>query len=286
MTYLQLEVFLMIYENGSFTKTAEKLNMTQSAISHSIAALERDLNIILFDRGKKGVHINESGLLILPHVREIFNQQQIIIQKTMGLMNLELGVIKIGCIPSFTARLLPDLILGYRQKYPKIEFQILDGDYKEIALWIKEGKVDLGISVQQNEVEFLPFKQDPMNIVMSSSHPLANAQHLTIKDLIAEAYINVKGYEIIINQIMEKGGCKLDFTYNLHHNPSIIAMIEAGLGISILPELAIPHDNKKIQTVPLYPAFSRTIGLLLRSVHTLTPAAKSFMDFTLQYFAG
>jgi DNA-binding transcriptional LysR family regulator len=84
---------------------------------------------------------------------------------------------------------------------------------------------------------------------------------------------------------MEEGGCKLDFTYNLHHNPSIIAMIEAGLGVSILPELAIPHENRKIQTVPLYPAFSRTLGLLLRSTHTLTPAAKSFMDFTLQYFA-
>ncbi|WP_036746628.1 LysR family transcriptional regulator [Paenibacillus sp. UNC451MF] len=277
--HLQFEVFLKVYETGSFTKAAEKLNMTQSAVSHSIAALEKNLGIKLFERVNRTVKITQAGISILPHVREIFNQEEIIKQKARGLVDLEFGLIKIGCFPSFIANLLPGLIKKYNEMFPKIEFHVLEGDYNDIIEWVKEGSVDFGISINSSELTFEPLIHDSMLVVMSESHHLRDSPVVTIEDIATEPYINVKGYEKLLNEILRNTEIKLDVKYSFHNTYSIISAVEAGLGVSLLPELALPKHNAKICSKPLYPTFTRTIGTVIRSIETLTPASKSFLNF-------
>ncbi|WP_186381791.1 MULTISPECIES: LysR family transcriptional regulator [Paenibacillus] len=281
MTHLQLEVFLNIYETGSFTKAAQKLSMTQSAVSHSIAGLEKVLGIHLFERGHKMVKITEAGTLILPHVREIFNQEAIIRQKTAALLDCETGAIKVGTFPSFMANVLPEFLKAFKRQYPGINVEVFEGGYHEIHEWVHEADIDFGISIESEDHAFIPLMRDPMYVVMPIGHALQQLEVLTVESLSGEPYINVKGYETLLEEIMQNSGVRLNVQYHLHNTYSIISAVEAGLGITLLPEMALPKTTEKIYCTPLHPLFTRMIGIIHRSPSTLTPAAKSFVDFLM-----
>ncbi|MHA7966307.1 LysR family transcriptional regulator [Paenibacillus sp. CAU 1782] len=283
MTLLQLAVFIAIHEKGSFTKAAESLNMSQSAVSHSLQSLEAELGIELFDRNKREVRITEAGTSFLPHAREALNQTRIIEEKALSLTKLESGKVKIGCFPSFTANLIPKLLLGFHQKHPNIECIVTEGDYCDIAEWVKEGEVDIGFSVDpNNELTFNDLFDDPIHVVMSDTHRLNLQTTINIGSIAAEPYINVRGYEQLLNSILQNSSSRLNINYNLSNTFSIISIVRAGLGITLLPELAIPFDSKGISTRQLTPSFNRSIGLVTRSVSTPAPAVQAFMRYSLQ----
>jgi DNA-binding transcriptional LysR family regulator len=282
LNHLQLEVFLKIVETGSFTKAGEYLNMTQSAVSHSIASLEKNLGVKLFERIKRTMRLTPAGNVILPHAREIFNQESIIRQKTNKLLNVEFGTIKIACFPSFMTKWLPNLMRLYNRKYPKIDFQILEGDYNEITDWVNDGKVEIGFSIESADLCFEAFVRDSMLVVLPENSPLSHLSNVKLEDIAAFPYINVKGYEKLLDEILVGTGIRLNMKYSLHNTYSIISMVEEGFGVTILPELALPHYKARIHVKPLQPAFIRTIGCIFRSFETLSPAVKTFLSFIIE----
>jgi len=279
LNHLQLEVFLKIVETGSFTKAGENLNMTQSAVSHSIASLEKNLGVKLFERVNRTMRLTSAGNVILPHVREIFNQDSIILQKANKLLNVEFGTIKIACFPSFMTKWLPNLMRLYNRRFPKIDFQIIEGDYNEITDWVKDGKVDIGFSIESADLCFEAFVRDSMLVVLPENSPLSHLSDVKLEDIAKLPYINVKGYEKLLDEILMGTGVRLNVKYNLHNTYSIISMVEEGFGVTILPELALPRYQAKIHVKPLQPPFIRTIGCIFRSAETLSPAVKAFLSF-------
>lgn len=279
MTLLQLEIFIAIHESGSFTKAAESLSMSQSAVSHALQTLENELDLALFERNKRDVRITEAGLSFLPHAREALNQTRIIEQKALNLKKLDSGKVKIGCFPSFTSHLLPELLVTFRNTYPNIEYLIMEGDYSEIASWVKNGAVDIGFSINPRDgAVFHRLFDDPLYVLMAPHHRLSGQSSLTAEDLSGEPYINVSGYEQLLEAVTKNSPRLLNITYHLHNTFSILSIVRAGLGITISPKLAIPPDAEGIHAVPLAPPFNRSVGCLIRSVATLTPAARAFAE--------
>jgi len=287
MTLLQLEIFIAIHETGSFTKAAESLNLSQSAVSHSLQTLEGELGIALFDRSKREIRMTEAGAAFLPHAREALNQTRIIEQKALSLTQLESGTVKLGCFPSFTANLLPELLVGFQAKYPNIECIVLEGDYYDIANWVRNGVVDIGFSIDpRSELSFDPLFDDSMLVVMSDSHPLKDRPTIAVDGIAEEPYINVGGYEQLLDLILQNTSIRLNVKYHLSNTYSILAIVRAGLGVTLLPSLAIPKEATGIVARPLAPAFNRSIGMVTRSASTLTPASLALMNFSKERMAG
>lgn len=161
-------------EYGSFTKAAEVLNYSQSAVSRMISDLEKEWNISLLERGKSGVSLTSDGIALLPHARSLCEAYDKMKMQADALAGLESGVIRIGTFSSVATHWLPKMIQEFQKDYPKIKYELLLGDYHEIEAWILEGRVDCGfLRLPANpELETIFLEQDRLLAVLPEQHPL------------------------------------------------------------------------------------------------------------------
>ena len=183
--------FIKIIETGSFTKAAEELGYTQSAISQMIHSLEEELSTTLILRSRKGVTLTSDGEEFLPFIRNIRNSHQELIEKHNEMQGLESGLIRIGTFSSVSCNWLPGLMKDFKERYPAVQFQLHQGEYTNISDWIKEGSVDFGFvnpTVVSN-LTTIPLQKDEMLAVLPIDHPLATHENVSLKELTNEPYI-------------------------------------------------------------------------------------------------
>ena len=280
MTLQQLEVFLKVAETGSFTKSGELLALTQSAVSHIISALEIELGFILLHRNRAGVTITNEGQRIYEHALDILNKVEILKQEAAAIIGIESGVLKIGCFPSFSAKILPDIILSYQEKYPKIELEIFEGSYLEIENWVATGIIDLGFSaIAPENLDFIPLFQDEMVVVVSKNHPLALKEEVYISEMEAQSFIMPKaGCDVQLKQTFKESKVCPDIKFEFEDNNTILAMVSKGIGISIVPQMILDFEPVSLNKIKLLPRLYRTVGVLLKSHKTASPAFLSFIS--------
>lgn len=169
------QAFVTAASLGSFTKAAEKLNYTQSAISRMISDLESEWHMSLLERRKTGVSLTSDGLKLLPYAKELCEKQKALQMQVDALSGLESGMVRIGTFSSVATHRLPEILKIFGESYPNIEFEILLGDYTEIEDWIAEGRVDFGFLrlSARPEFEAVFLEQDEFLVVLPENHFLA-----------------------------------------------------------------------------------------------------------------
>ena len=183
--------FIKAIETGSFTKAAEELGYTQSAISQMVHSLEEELSTTLILRSRKGITLTPDGEEFLPYIKTIYNSHRELLEKRKEMEGLQSGLIRIGTLSSITCHLLPGLIKDFKEQYPTFRFELHQGNYTEISDWIKEGSVDFGF-VNSNAVSNLTtifLQDDEMLAVLSVNHPLAAYKKVPLKELTNGPYI-------------------------------------------------------------------------------------------------
>ena len=135
------EIFLKVCETGSFSKAAEALNYTQSGISQMMAGLEEELGVQLFARINRGVTLTDNGTRLLPYIRELANQKTRLRQAAFNINHKVEGKLRVGSISSITTLWMPEVVHYFKEHYPKVKIEILDGNYDEIRDWIIHGQV-------------------------------------------------------------------------------------------------------------------------------------------------
>ena len=198
MTFTQLEIFSKVVEMGSFTKAAEVLNMTQSAVSHAISGLEAELGVTLLIRDRKqGIVISDFGRRVLEPIRGILNRIAYIEQEAAAEKGLESGTIRVGSFPSAAARLLPKIMSAFEKLHPNINIVIFEGTDQEIIEWLQTRVIDVGF-VAQTALgdEMIPLTTDKMVAVLPKGHVLGVSQTLSISALANNPFI------------MSAGGCE------------------------------------------------------------------------------
>lgn len=271
-----------IQKYKAFVKAAEVLGYTQSGISRMINDLETEWGVSLFERGRTGINLTADGLKLLPQLKRICNEHEILMTQIEDLLNMESGMIRIGTISSIASHWIPNIIRVFKKDYPKIDFEILLGDYTEIESWVLNGRVDFGFlrlpSKAELETTFL--EQDRLLVVIPQDHPLANQEKFPIEELLNNPFMLLeKGAKAEISEIFEKHHISPQINFTTWDDYAIMSMVENGLGISILPELIlkrIPHKiiAKELET----PAF-RKIGIATREHKSLSRASKKFLEY-------
>jgi DNA-binding transcriptional LysR family regulator len=280
MTISKYEVFQSVVELGSLTKAAESLNLTQSGVSHAIASLETELGFSLLTRDRAGVTLTTNGELILKYVRETLQCNDRLRQKVAEIKGLEIGTVRIGTFTSVSSQWLPSIIKEFKKQHPTIEIKLAEGDYDDINRWILNGTVDFGfvsLPVTQS-FEFIPLKKDKMLCVLPSEHPLQYQDQISFDQIKEEEFIMPKwGNTGDVRRILIENNLKPKIKYEVVEDQAIIAMVQNGLGISILPEMVLLHNTHNIHIANLEKPAYRTIGIALNSIKNTSPAARKFL---------
>lgn len=277
--YLTLQ---KIIETGSFTKAAEALGYTQSSVSQMVNSLENELGLRLLNRSRLGVTLTLEGAELYPFIERTILQYQAMREKADEIRGLETGIIRVGTISSITCHWMPQLIRGFQKLYPKVQFLFHQGDYSSIQEWIRTGAVDFGF-VSPDAVtglETVPLKKGELLAVLPPDHPLAVRNSLRLSELTEDPFILLE--EGQYNEPLaafRAAGLNAHIKYTVHDDYSILMMVEAGLGISILAGLVLRRTDSHIVSLPLDPPVYRTIGIAYKDKNSLPVASKYFIRY-------
>ena len=264
MAFSKYEIFLKTAETGNITRTAELMNYTQAGVSHAIAALEKEAGFALFLRSSSGVELTESGRRLLPAVQDLVNQQRNL-EQTIHEINGEVsGTLRIGIFSSVAIHRMPQIMREFQAKYPRVRFELRFGGYDTIAEDILHGRSDCGFlsAPAPENLRFYPLYQDPMQVLLPPQHPLAEKPYLTLAEVKKEPLImQCKGSDNDMRRVLEQDRMPFTIRHIVNDDFSLIAMVENGFGITIMPEM-IPASYKGVFVMrPLVPPQVRVIGI-------------------------
>lgn len=274
-----------IMELGSFTKAAEALGYTQSSISQMIASLENELSIKLLIRSRHGVKLTIEGTELYPFIERTILQYRAMQEKVNEIKGLETGIIRVGTFSSITCHWMPQLIKGFQQRYPNVQFLFHQGDYTSIQEWIKTGAVDFGFVTPPavTDLETIIMKDGEMLAILPKNHPLAGRTSIRVDEISGDPYILMEeGHFSEPLNAFEAAGLKPNIKYTIHDDYAVMTMVEAGLGVSILAELVLQRTNFDIAKIPLDPPIYRTLAIAYKDRHSLPVASQYFIKYLME----
>lgn len=268
---------------GSLSKAAEKLNYTASGVSQLISAMESDFGFPLLKRTRKGVALTAEGERMMPAIRAYIQQENRIYELAAGINGLHVGTINIAAYSSIATHWLPGVIAGFKQKYPDIHINLMEGVRQEVLLWMKEGRADIGFLSSGEECEeydWIPLAEDPMIAVLPKDHPLAGAESYPLSRCREERFIMpAMGRDDDVVKMFRKYNIEPDIAYSTNESFSAWAMVENGLGISMTNELLMHGWSCDVAKIPVDPPESITLGMILPELHHASPAVKRFVKY-------
>lgn len=279
---LKYLAFVKTVEKGSFTRAAQELSYAQSSISKMVADLEKEWGMILLERSKNGVCLTSAGEQIMPFLRKVLNDYQEMEGQIYRMNGIETGIVRIGTFSSVAINWLPNIFAQLQQDYPGIEYEMLMGDYKEVEQWIDEGRVDCGFLRLPTLPKFdtILLKHDEYKVILPIDHPLVEKEIIDVEDLNNVPFLLLEhGGKTEVSDLLERYNIQPNIRFTTWEDFAIMAMVEKGMGVSILPDLILQRIPYQIEVRSLQKPYYRQIGLAIKDQKHTTPAVKKFINY-------
>lgn len=280
--------FIEILEAGSFSKTAEKFNYSQSAISQLVNSLENELAVPLLHRSKKGLSLTTEGEQLLPYFYDIYKAESklrdVLVQKNKHLT----GTVRIGAYTSISCSFLPKVIQSFQAKYPLVDYQIINGNYTDIEELITNGGVDLGFVrwPMIHQLDYHHFQPDDLVVVVPDTHPLASNFIYPIENLIHEDFILLDdGYTEELIKYFKQHNSMPNIKYKVKGNLALFGYISNGLGISIIPKASMKVAPANLKGLRLTPPLYRSLAIACKNKNSLSTVNRLFFDEIVSFKA-
>ncbi len=281
MISFSYQAFVTVVSEESFHHAAQKLEVTPSAISHSIDKLEKQLGFSLLIRDRSGVKLTEDGKDVLPIIQDILNNEERLQQEANKIKGLTSGTVRLGAFSSVCINWLPTIIHNFHSQFPNVKVELIQSDFNDITLQARQGKIDLGFTCQPiNErlVKALLVK-DKIYCITPKDFVPANGKSITKKDVENQYFILQKSdYDGDTKAVLDQYNVAPNSIQFSIDDQSIIAMVESGLGMGILPKLAFQRINGDVSLYPFDDDFYRSIFMVMNSVQMKTPAAQKMVS--------
>lgn len=280
------ETFLMVAQTGSLTAAAGKLGYTQSGVSRIISDLEKEFGFTLLRRSKNGCALTKEGEQLIEPMRHLLHAGDMLSQTVDQINGLRTGRVRVGLFSSAAMHWAPGIVTGFQKQYPNVEVEFYAGLYKEINSMVESEELDCGFLTKQakGELSFTELKQDRLMAVIPPEHPFSQYDVFPVSAFEkVDFIIPGEGSHNDIGRIFEESGIHPRVRYIMPDDAGALSMVEHGLGVTIFPELMLDHWQGKVKALPLNPPFIRTIGIAYRQNRTLSPAARAFINFTVQW---
>ena len=286
MTLFSYEIFDAVARQGSFNKAAQQLHLTPSAISHAIAVMEEELGFALFTRGKSGVTMTSYGASLYPAIRAVLNSDEALQQSIARLNGLEKGKVRLGTFSSVCTHLLPGILQSFKVQYPQIEVEVYQGTYDDVKEWLRSGQVDIGFlaSSCQEEFTLTELLREPLLAVLPADWPAPPGGVMTPAMMSQKNFV-VQGdaTDADMRRFLKKYKIGVQRCCHVIDDMANISMVEAGVGMSILPQLTIKDCTANIQVLPIEPAEERVVGLALPRPAAMAPAVEQMFHHIVDY---
>ena len=268
----------------SVTKAANQLGYTQSNISQMLSALERELNVPLLNRTKKGIFPTAEAQQLLPMIEQIIYMENSLIQSSFRLQGVEIGRLRVGTFLSVSLQWLPHIVSSYLQKHPNIELQFLVGTNEEICRWFMDGEIDIAITSDliPDKCKFIPLIEDPIRAIVSKSNPLAQKEIISLEELCEYPFlIPYESSDKKIDHILAAEKLKPKIRFRIKGGSPSFAMVNQNLGVTLTHRLAVLAEISsypQIVAKPLYNQYSRVIGVCVQNHSHTSFIEQSFLD--------
>lgn len=274
--------FQAIIKTGSFTAAGRQLGYSQSAISQMINSLEEEVGFPLFHRSPGKVELTPDGQKLLPFIDQLNNDWTAFRERSAEIKGLQSATIKIGTISSISAHWLPQLIKGFQELHPGVRFVLLQGDYTTIPQWVQNNQIDFGFvnpAAQPNlKVDYL--KSGELKAILPPRHPLAQQAVVTLDELKKEPFLMLEeGLYSEPLAAFQHAGIHPNIRLRVHDDYSILSMIEAGLGFSILADLVLQKQSYHVAIRQLAPRVQRQIGIYQKDPAMMPLASQQFVNY-------
>ncbi len=278
----QLRALVAIAECGNFSEAALKLDVTQSTISHAIATLEDELGVTLLQRGRHGARLTPVGDRITDHARDVLSLLDTIGSEANQARGVQGGNLRIASFRSVATHVLPGAIARLHRRYPTIAISVHEMDeVHQLKQALFKGEVDLCVAetINDDDVETLHiFDDDYVALLPPGYRPKTGT--LTVDDMRQMPIIGSSHSScgLRIRTVLGAQEHPLEIAYCIRHDSSMVAMVQQGLGIAILPRLAAEPVPPDVQIVSMPFPISRPIGATILKDALHTPALYAFLD--------
>ena len=282
----QLRAFVSLAETGSFTRTGRQLHLSQSAISHSIKALEGEVQCRLLDRVGKTATLTQAGEQLLGHAQRILTEMEQARERLKGLSKWGHGRLRIGASPTSCQYLLPKVLREFKESFPQCLIQIEPGDTPSALELLHNHQIDLALALeprQLGQLEFRPLFKDELRFLVSPLHPWAMTGRVERNEITSQRFIVYTRTSYMADMIegyFRREALVLPTSIELGNMEAIKELVKLGLGISILAPWVARRElaEGSLRALPLGPRkLERSWGILHRKGQALSLAQQTFI---------
>ena len=260
----RLKVLCEVVSRGSFSGAAESLSYTQSAISQAIARLEAETGATLIVRGRRGVRPTDAGAALVAHAQEIFARVEAAETELGAVLGLRSGKLRVASFPSAGATLMPLAVAEFRSQHPGVALTLAEGEPEEIAPRLRAGEFDLALLFEFPGARERPaagirsakLLDDPMHVALPAAHRLAGKRSLRLADLSDQDWVQTSATSPCARHVVRSclaAGFEPHVTFESDDYETVQGLVAAGVGVALIPRLALTHVHPGIVVRALAP---------------------------------
>ncbi len=290
-----VETVLVLGRTLNFRQAAAQLHLSQSALSTQVLRIEDALGVRLFDRTTRTVRLTAAGQVFLQQAANLQVAFREAIDAVGGIANAERGSVTVAALPSVAARMLPRVLMAYRQAHPHVALKVHDTLTGPAFDLVRAGEVDFAITAadpQQADLHYVPMLSDSFLLLIPEGHPLARRKGpLRWADTVDAAHVSMV-HPSSVRHYAEwaflQNRIRFQPAFEAEHLTTIVAMVECGFGVAALPAIAAGAvAHRGVVERPLVgPVAERSIGLVTARHRSLSPAAAALLDVLREHLAA
>lgn len=292
MEWQQIEHFVVVAKLQHMTRAAERLSLSQPALSRSIAKLEAELGVPLLDREGRTVRLNRYGEQFLLRAERVLEEMRLAREDIASLLDPDHGMVALSFLKSLGAVVMPKLLGEFLKQHPAVRFQLHQQSTRVMLGQLERGEVDLVLSSMTEtaeSIEWVYLWEEEMFAYVPAEHPLAGRSAVSLEELAAYPFITVKqGYGLrdVTDRLFAQAGLQPAIALEGEDTLTVVGFVASGLGVSLLPLVpALPAAGAVcLRLAP--DGCSRSIGLARRKGAFLSPAAQKFEQFLYSRYVG
>lgn len=280
---------IAVAEHGTFSAAADRIGLSQPALSRRIQQLEEHLGAQLLARGRKGVSLTQTGETVLEEAQYLVARYETLRQNVRAQQGLEQGTISLGGGATVVSFVLPGAIADFQRRFSQIHFHLKEAGSAEVAEDVVRGRLELGLvtlPIQQRELKIQPFRKDKIVLVAPSDHDLAQQDRVEIQQLNEQPMVAFEAGTAVrqlIDQQLGKHGVQANVVMELRSIPAILRMVAQTRLLAFVSDLAL-KDAENLKVLPIQGLdIERELAIVYRKPDALSPAARNFVE-SLQNF--
>ncbi|MFK3706406.1 DNA-binding transcriptional LysR family regulator [Raoultella sp. BIGb0138] len=281
----QLKVFVTVARAKSFSRAGEIIGLSQSAVSHSVKELEHQTGVRLLDRTTREVLLTEAGQQLAGRLERLLDELNSTLRDAGRVGQQLMGSVRVAASQTISAHLIPQCIAHSNRRYPQIDFVLHDRPQQWVLESIRQGEVDFGIVIDPGVTTDLQCETvlaEPFLLLCRRDHPFAQKasvgwQDLQHQRLVLQDYAS--GSRPLIDAALQQFAIEANIVQEIGHPATLFPMVESGIGISVLPALALPlPQGSQLQVKRLTPVVERQLMLARRKNRSLSTAAQAIWE--------